>query len=75
MQPSLNLLPTIQQAITNLLTVYEPEFLRFGYTLFLTDVVAVRGIVRAAGFPLLILLMEVLQLCYARWMARNGLLR
>ena len=35
MQPSLNLLPTIQQAITNLLTVHEPEFLRFGYTLFL----------------------------------------
>lgn len=35
MQPSLNLLPTIQQAITNLLTVYEPEFLRLGYTLFL----------------------------------------
>jgi hypothetical protein len=34
-QPSLNLLPTIQQAITNLLTVYEPEFLRFGHTLFL----------------------------------------
>jgi type IV secretory pathway VirB6-like protein len=30
----LNLLPTIQQAISNLLTVYEPEFLRFGYTLF-----------------------------------------
>ena len=35
MPPSLNLLPTIQQAITNLLTVYEPEFLRFGHTLFL----------------------------------------
>ena len=32
---SLNLIPTIQQAIANLLTVYEPEFLRFGYTLFL----------------------------------------
>jgi hypothetical protein len=32
---SLNLLPTIQQAISNLLTVYEPEFLRFGHTLFL----------------------------------------
>ena len=30
-QPSLNLLPTVQQAISNLLTVYEPEFLRFGY--------------------------------------------
>ena len=29
--PNLNLLPTIQQAISNLLTVYEPEFLRFGY--------------------------------------------
>jgi hypothetical protein len=33
--PSLNLIPTVQQAITNLLTVYEPAFLRFGYTLFL----------------------------------------
>jgi hypothetical protein len=32
----LNLLPTVQQAITNLLIVYEPEFLRFGYRLFLS---------------------------------------
>jgi hypothetical protein len=32
----LNLLPTVQQAITSLLTVYEPEFLRFGYGLFLS---------------------------------------
>src|SRR3954466_2733832 len=32
----LNLLRTVQQAITNLLTVYEPEFLRFGYGLFLS---------------------------------------
>jgi hypothetical protein len=32
----LNLLPTIQQAIANLLTVYEPAFLRFGYSLFLS---------------------------------------
>src|SRR4026208_1637206 len=32
----LNLLPTVQQAITNLLTVYEPEVLRFGYGLFLS---------------------------------------
>ena len=31
----LNLIPTVQQAIGNLLTVYEPEFLRFGYALFL----------------------------------------
>ncbi len=31
----LNLIPTVQQAISNLLTVYEPEFLRFGYALFL----------------------------------------
>jgi len=36
MQPSVNLLPTVQQAITNLLTTYEPEFLRFGYGLFLS---------------------------------------
>lgn len=34
-QPALNLLPTVQGAINNLLTVYEPEFLRFGYQLFM----------------------------------------
>src|SRR4029077_5295490 len=34
--PALNLVPTVQQAITNLLTTYEPEFLRFGYSLFLS---------------------------------------
>jgi hypothetical protein len=46
-QPSLNLLPTVQQAITNLLITYEPEFLRFGYRLFLafaTIVIAWQGI-------------------------------
>ena len=35
-QPSLNLIPTIQQAIMSLLTTYEPVFLRFGYTLFIS---------------------------------------
>jgi len=35
-QPALNLIPTVQQAISNLLTTYEPEFLRFGYNLFLS---------------------------------------
>ena len=35
-QPSLNLIPTIQQAITSLLTVYEPEFLRFGTAMFMS---------------------------------------
>src|ERR671923_1926353 len=35
MQPSLGLVPTIQEAISSLLTTYEPEFLRFGYDLFL----------------------------------------
>jgi len=35
-QPALNLVPTVQQAITNLLTTYEPEFLSFGYHLFLS---------------------------------------
>ena len=34
-QPALNLVPTIQQAITTLLTTHEPEFLRFGYGLFM----------------------------------------
>jgi len=46
-QPSLNLLPTVQQAITSLLTTYEPEFLRFGYGLFVsfaTILIAWQGI-------------------------------
>ncbi len=34
-QPSLNLLPTVQQAIANLLLTYEPEFIRFGLQLFI----------------------------------------
>jgi TrbL/VirB6 plasmid conjugal transfer protein len=33
--PRLGLIAIIQQAISTLLTTYEPEFLRFGYTLFL----------------------------------------
>jgi hypothetical protein len=41
MQQSLNLLPTVQQAIGNLLTTYEPEFLRLGYRLFLALAVIV----------------------------------
>ena len=47
MHPSLNLLPTVQQAISSLLTTYEPEFLRFGYRLFIsfaTIVIAWHGI-------------------------------
>ena len=46
-QPALNLIPTVQQAITNLLTTYEPEFLHFGYNLFLafaTILIAWQGI-------------------------------
>jgi hypothetical protein len=46
-QPSLNLIPTVQQAIANLLMTYEPEFLRFGYQLFIalaTIVIAWHGI-------------------------------
>ena len=34
--PSLELIPTIQQAITSLLLTYEPEFMRFGNRLFLS---------------------------------------
>jgi len=46
-QPALNFIPTVQQAISNLLTTYEPEFLRFGYNLFLsfaTILIAWQGI-------------------------------
>src|SRR5882762_9099690 len=34
-QPRLALIATVQQAITSLLTTYEPEFLRLGYSLFI----------------------------------------
>src|SRR5437870_8721238 len=34
LQPRLAIVATIQQAITSLLTTYEPEFLRFGSSLF-----------------------------------------
>ena len=45
----LNLLPTIQQAISNLLTVYEPEFLRFGYSLFLAFATIIISLARRAN--------------------------
>jgi hypothetical protein len=35
-QPRLAIIATIQQAITSLLTTYEPEFLRFGLSLFIS---------------------------------------
>src|SRR3954471_9782083 len=46
-QPALNLIPTIQQAISNLLTTHEPEFLAFGSRLFMalaTIVLAWQGL-------------------------------
>src|SRR3979409_1209937 len=46
-QPALSLVPTIQQAISTLLTTHEPEFLRFGQGLFAalaTIVIAWQGI-------------------------------
>ena len=33
-QPRLAIIATVQQAISTLLTTYEPEFLRFGFSLF-----------------------------------------
>lgn len=46
-QPRLAIIATVQQAITDLLTTYEPEFLRFGYSLFIafaTILIAWHGI-------------------------------
>ena len=46
-QPRLAIVASIQQAITALLTTYEPEFLRFGYSLFVafaTILIAWQGI-------------------------------
>src|SRR5215470_12382918 len=34
-QPRLAVIATVQQAISTLLTTYEPQFLQFGYSLFL----------------------------------------
>ena len=34
-QPRLAIIATVQQAISDLLMTYEPEFLRFGYSLFI----------------------------------------
>ena len=46
-RPPLHLVPTIQEAIAELLITREPEFLRFGYSLFIafaTIVIAWHGI-------------------------------
>lgn len=46
-QPRLAIIATVQQAISDLLTTYEPEFLRFGYSLFIafaTIMIAWHGI-------------------------------
>jgi type IV secretory pathway VirB6-like protein len=46
-QPRLAIIATVQQAISDLLTTYEPEFLRFGYSLFIafaTILIAWHGI-------------------------------
>src|ERR1051326_1319189 len=35
-EPRLAIVATVQQAISSLLTTYEPEFLRFGYSMFVS---------------------------------------
>jgi hypothetical protein len=45
--PHLATIATVQRAITELLTTYEPEFLRFGYSMFMafaTILIAWHGI-------------------------------
>ena len=47
MDPRLAIIGTIQQAISTLLTTYEPEFLRFGYSMFVafaTILIAWQGV-------------------------------
>jgi type IV secretory pathway VirB6-like protein len=52
-QPALNLVPTIQQAISTLLLTREPEFLRFGQSLFI-------------GFATLLLAWHGIRMMFAR---------
>lgn len=48
---------------------------QFGYTFLATDIVAVMGWGKAAGFPLFIFIAAVAQLLYARTAAARGALR
>lgn len=48
---------------------------QFGYTLGATDLIAVKGFVVAAGFPIFIIVMGVVQLWFARLATGRGWLR
>jgi len=48
---------------------------QFGYTFFATDIIAVMGWGKAAGFPVFIFIAALAQLLYARTAAARGLLR
>jgi hypothetical protein len=49
--------------------------IQFGHTLGMTDLVAQKGLMVAAGFPAFVILVAIVQLVYARSMAKKGLLR
>ncbi|MFD1107396.1 sugar transporter [Sphingobium olei] len=48
---------------------------QFGYTLGATDLIAQKGIVVAAGFPALVILIAIVQLAYARSLVAKDVLR
>jgi hypothetical protein len=48
---------------------------QFGHTLGMTDLIAQKGLMVAAGFPAVIILIALVQLAYARYMATKGALR
>lgn len=48
---------------------------QFGYTLGMTDLIAQKGLMVAAGFPAFIILVAIVQLLYARSMVTKGALR
>lgn len=48
---------------------------QFGYTLGVTDLIAVKGFLTAAGFPIFIVAMAVVQLWFARLATGRGWLR
>ncbi len=49
--------------------------IQFGYTLGATSLIAEKGLVAAAGFPAVIILVALFQLFYSRTLAAQGLLR
>jgi hypothetical protein len=62
-------------AATLFLASLAAVLVQFGYTLGATDLIAEKGLLAAAGFPTLVILIAVFQLFYSRSLVAKGVLR